>query len=173
MSLRLVLGFGARLERGRKCMSEANERMLDRIEAAWALFRAAVDTLGVTGLETRLRQGWTAKELVAHVAFWDEAVEGAVTGLFRHQELPRGWSFGSGYAPDGEWPHFEVHNAREAAWARSQTAEAVLERSATAHTRMVAFLTTVTDGELAAHADYFGSLGEHHREHLAELESHA
>ncbi|MBK7126891.1 MAG: hypothetical protein IPH65_13390 [Dehalococcoidia bacterium] len=41
------------------------------------------------------------------------------------------------------------------------------------HTRMVEFLTTVTDGELAAHADYFGSLGEHHREHLAELESHA
>ena len=154
-------------------MSEANQRMLDRIEAVWAAFRVAVDKLGDSGLESQLRQGWTAKELVAHVAFWDEAVEGAVTGLFRHQDLPPGWSFGSGYVPGGEWPHFEVHNAREAAWARNQTAATVLERSEAAHRRMITFLRTTTDDELSAHADYFDSLGEHHREHLAELENRA
>jgi hypothetical protein len=143
--------------------------MLEKIAAAWAPLKSELDRLGESGLDTQLQQGWTVKELAAHVAFWDEAVEGYVTGALRHQDLPPGWTFGSGYRPGGEWPHFEVHNAREAEWAREQTAAAVLARSAAAHDRMVEFLSTVTDQELSDHADYFERLGEHHAEHLAEL----
>ncbi|MEO8539637.1 MAG: DinB family protein [bacterium] len=154
-------------------MTEANQRMLDRIEAAWAPFHEAVDQLGENALDTPLKQGWTAKELVNHVAFWDEAVEGAVTLLFRRQALPPGWKFGSGYVPGADWPDFEVHNAREAEWARGQTKAAVLARFESAHTTMIEFLRTVTDEELKEHADYFESLGAHHREHLAELQQRA
>ena len=102
--------------------SEA-ETILADVESAWAPLQAEVDALGEARLEEPTVAGWTAKELLSHVAFWAEAVEGFVTSAWRNRPLPEGWTFGSGYVPasDGSWPHFQVHNDREAAWARERT----------------------------------------------------
>lgn len=147
------------------------QTILKSIEESWSRFKDAVDQLGVDGIEQPTAAGWSAKEMLGHIAFWDEAVEGAVTVLFRKVPLPDGWKFGSGYVPEDEWPRDFVHNAREAAWAAGQPGAAVLERLDTAHAAFLAFLETVSDTEAAEHADYFRALGTHYRDHQAELDA--
>lgn len=150
--------------------SAESQRILMEIESAWTDFRAEVAALGEAGLDQPTVAGWTAKEMAAHVAFWAEAVEGFVTGMWRKQELPLGWTFGSGYTPgDGPWPHFQVHNAREAAWARERGARAALERLDEAHGRLTRFVETVTEEEAASNPQYWADVAGHLREHLDEL----
>lgn len=108
-------------------MGERAEAIRARLEVTWGPFRAAV----ADRLDQPTPAGWTAKEMLAHVAFWDEAVVPVVVTMLRGQQLPPGSSFGSGdfgLAGD-EWPVRDVHNAREAVWARSRPAAEVLERA--------------------------------------------
>ncbi len=151
-------------------MQEARTvELLERVERKWWPLHEAAERLGLDGLERATSAGWTAKEMLAHVAFWEEAVEGAVRGLFRHEPTDH-LVFGSGYQPVEEWPRADVHNAREAAWARTQSAADVIARCERAHASMVAFLAMVTDDEIATHEAYFAEIGEHFEEHLPELE---
>jgi hypothetical protein len=133
--------------------------------------RAVAEAAGHGVLEQPTSAGWTGKEMIAHVAFWEEAVEGFVTLVLRQRPLPEGWEFGSGYRPEEAWPAADVHNAREAAWARYRPSAEVLERWDAAHARLVAFLETVSDEEAAAHADYFTECVEgHFGDHRADFE---
>jgi hypothetical protein len=111
--------------------------------------------------------------MIGHVAFWEEAPFGVLLLMFRNEQLPDGWVFGSGYVPEGDWPHFEVHNQREAAWARSETWESVLARWEAAHAALLELLATVTDDEAQRHAAYFSEVAEHLREHLTDLHAAA
>lgn len=153
-------------------MGQRATAILNAVEVTWQPMLEAVRRLGSDGLELPTTAGWTAKEMVAHVSFWDEAVLGVVTGMFRHQPLPDGWTFGSGYLPeDGEgWPMADEHNAREAAWARGRSGSDVLARFEHAHDQLVAILATVTEQEVTDHADYFGGLGSHYGVHQPELD---
>jgi hypothetical protein len=148
-------------------------RILEEVETAWRPVRDAANQLGDERLESRTSAGWTAKELLAHVAFWDEAVLGVVVGMLRGEPLPDGWTFGSGYLPgdDESWPPADVHNAREASWARARTASEVLARLDQAHDLMVDVLSTVTEQEAVEHRDYFDRLPRHYVEHLPELQA--
>ena len=141
-----------------------------RVDRSWGRFRAAVEaSAGV--LDDPTPAGWSAKEMVAHVAFWDEAVVPVVVTMFRGEALPPGWEFGSGDLGlgDDEWPSPDVHNAREAAWARTRSSAEVVERCDRAHRELAVLLATLTDDEVAEHLDYFGKLGDHYEEHLAEI----
>jgi hypothetical protein len=149
--------------------TQASE-LLRRVDEAWRPLRDSADRLGHEGLERTTASGWTAKEMLAHVAFWEESVDGAVRMLFRG-ETADDWVSGSGYKPDGEWPSDTVHNAREAAWARTKSAGEVLDRWDRAHERMVTFLATVTDAEVAEHGDYFTATIDHYAEHRSELDA--
>ncbi len=150
----------------------AARRILKAIDSAWSPFRAAVGKLGEAGIEEPIHGGWSVKEMLAHVSFWDEAVIGVLILMFRGSTLPEGWTFGSGYQPEsGAWPPADVHNAREAAWARGQPADVVLARLARAHQQMLDAVATVTDAEVEQHASYFEQLGNHYRDHLADLQS--
>lgn len=133
-------------------------------DAAWAPFRAAAAAMG-DALDTPTPAGWTAKEMLAHVAFWDEAVVPIVVTMFRGEELPADWAFGSGDLglANGTWPEADVHNAREATWARARSSPEVIERCDRAHGQLVALLATVTDDEVVRHLDYFSDLGSHLR----------
>jgi hypothetical protein len=151
--------------------SASARRLLERVEAAWQPLREAAEALGLDRWEEITPAGWSAQEMLAHVAFWEEAVFGWVTIGIRGQALPKGWSFGSGYSPEAEWPSANVHNAREAEWARSRTAAEVMARWDRAHEQLLAILSTVTDREAAEQAAYFDEVGNHFREHLGELEA--
>jgi hypothetical protein len=151
--------------------SESARRLVDGFEAAWRELRAATERLGPGGLEEATPSGWTAKEMLSHIAFWDEAVVAYVPMAFRVQPLPQGWRFSSGYAPGESWPAAGVHNAREAAWARNRTPDEVVARCDAAHAACAALLATVTDEEAREQADYFRHHLRHYAEHLAELEA--
>jgi hypothetical protein len=148
-------------------MGERADGIREAVETEWAPFRTAV----ADRLDEPTAAGWTAKEMLAHVAFWDEAVVPVVVTMFRGEELPAGWSFGSGDLglAGGAWPAPDVHNAREAAWARARTPAEVLARADGAHAGLVALIGSLSDDEVAARPDYFEDLGSHYREHLEEL----
>ncbi len=152
-------------------MPQLNQAVVTKLEAAWSPMRRTVGRLGLERLDTTTSSGWSAKEMLAHVAFWDEAVLGVVLGMFRHEPLPADWTFGSGYLPQAgaAWPTTEVHNAREAAWARTRSGADVVARLDRAHEQLVDLLSTISDQEMLEHGDYFRGLPRHYAEHHPEL----
>lgn len=156
--------------------SEGIEQQLETIEAGWRQLRSAIDRLGVRGLDQRTAAGWTVKEMVAHLAFWEETVDPVVNGMYRQHEVPLEHWYGGddlGLGPDDPWPVSAVHNAREAAWARSRSPGEVLARWDRAHERLLRVVATITSEE-ARKEQYFGKIGaatyQHYAEHLTEIE---
>lgn len=145
--------------------------VVDSIARSWWPLDELVTALPDSAFDLATGSGWTVKEMLAHVAFWVEAVDGFMTLVVRQHPVPGGWRFGSGYVAtlDRPWPHFEEHNAREAAWGREQSPAAIRERLHAAHTGLVRFLETVSEDEAAAHASYFHEIAGHLDEHCAEL----
>lgn len=145
-----------------------------QLEEAWRRFRDAV-----SDVEDRLDEptpaGWKAKEMLGHMGFWQEAMEGVIVGMFRGEQLPGGWTFGSGYDPstDHEWPRAMVHNAREAAWARDRSTREVLDRLDRSHDRALEILNGLSREELAdeRYKSYVAEKCGHYDEHRAELEA--
>jgi hypothetical protein len=150
--------------------SKGAERIAQKYDDTWREFRNVVEDLGHEKLDEPTDAGWNIKEMLGHVAFWEEAPVAVITGMFRDGSI-EGWRFGSGYVPasDEPWPKDEVHNAREAEWARSRSAAEVLERWDRAHEKLLPVLKTVTDREAQEHTVYFSRLSEHLQEHLAEV----
>lgn len=145
---------------------------LGTVAARWDPLREAAHRLGPAGLERKTSAGWSAKEMLAHVAFWEEAAIFVIEHMLRGKPEPSSWPFPSGYDPFAvaeDWPRDDVHNAREAAWARTQTGEAVIDRLDRAHAELLDLLRTVTEDELAA-SRYYDEIHEHFVEHLMELE---
>ncbi|OAI42477.1 hypothetical protein AYO38_03085 [bacterium SCGC AG-212-C10] len=149
-----------------------NRRLRERQEQSFRALRKKLETIPPTEYErVMLPGGWNLKQMLGHLAFWEEAVPGAVTLLFRKQQLPESFSFGSGYVPDDPWPRDTVHNAREAAWAADQPIDVVLSRVDNGHQMVLELIATVTAEEAVTHADYFEAVAGHIDEHLAELET--
>ncbi len=159
------------------------QHLLDRIQAAWRPFREAMERLGPDDMERRTSAGWTVKEMIAHVAFWDECALPVVGGMFRGDPrwlavdrltLNKWYGGGDlGLDPADPWPKADVHNAREAAWARGKSASDVLARWDRAHERVLALVATFTEAEAQDErfVAYFEDKCRHHAEHLAELEA--
>lgn len=146
-------------------MGAADELRRD-IERAATEFGAALEG---QDLEATTPSGWTGKEMVAHVAFWLETTPPFVSGAFRGDESAFAVTFPSGYVPaeDGSWPAADVHNAREAEWARTQDPDAVLQRLRDAQRRLTDFLATVSDEEATQQADYYRDIAGHLDSHRA------
>ena len=156
-------------------MTRDNELVRTLDEAA-SRFRKEVDRIGPNGLDRPTPAGWTAKEMLGHMGFWMEATEAVVEAMFRGRELPPGWSFGSGYThgeSDGEWPRADVHNAREAEWARERSPAEVVERLDRAQARALEVARSLTDDELQDDriVEHFREKAGHYDAHRAELEA--
>lgn len=114
--------------------------------------------------------------MLGHMGFWMEATEAVVEAMFRGKELPEGWAFGSGYTHgenDGEWPRADVHNAREAEWARDRSASEVIARLDRAHAKALELARSLTDQELQddRFREHFQEKAGHYDAHRAELEA--
>lgn len=151
----------------------AGNELSEAFEQAWAPFREAV---AQADLDRTTSGGWTVKEMLSHVAFWDETVSAVIPMILRGGgEIPADFpGFASGYeAPeDGTWPHFDEHNAREAAWGRAQSGEAVVKRLDAAHAQALAALEALTPEEVEAEPFrkyVFDEKAAHYEEHLREL----
>jgi hypothetical protein len=143
------------------------------IEPSWVPFRAALAALPPGGFDRATLAGWTVREMLGHVAFWMETIEPVIVGMFRGQPIQDDdWYGGDDLAVGGEWPRTDVHNAREAAWARSRQPADVLARLDAAHRRALEVVGTLTESELRE-ARYLRKVldgsADHFALHLAEV----
>lgn len=145
--------------------------VIEQVQQGWEPVREAVDAIAPDGLERPTSSGWTARECIAHIAFWDEAAWGFITLTYFNEPLPEGWAFGSGWLPGDEpWPHFQVHNTREAAWARGQSDEAVLARLEAGHEQLLTILPRLTDELVTNNRAHLDEVVRHYHNHRSELE---
>jgi hypothetical protein len=136
--------------------------------------RDAAAALSGAALEQPAPEGWSAKEMLAHVAFWEEAAIYVIEHMLRGKPEPTSWPFPSGYDPLAvaeDWPSDDVHNAREAAWARERDVSVVLDRLDRAHEDLTRLLRTITDDEAVEHAAYLREVHAHFDEHLGDLQA--
>jgi hypothetical protein len=154
--------------------AETTNDLAAQFQDAWQTFRQLV-TAAENRLDERTEAGWTVKEMLGHMGFWQEAIEGVIVGMFRRRSLGDGWRFGSGYDPstENEWPRADVHNAREAAWAREHSTHAVLERLDRSHDRALDVLNGLSPDEVAddRYRSYVAEKVQHYQEHGEEVEA--
>ena len=156
--------------------SAGARRQLELVEEGWSPFSVAVQRLTGDQLERATPAGWTVKEMLAHVAFWEETVKPVVVGWFRGEpdESFDGWYGGEdlGLTRGDPWPVSDVHNAREAAWARGRPSAEVVARLQRAHRQLVEVVGSLSEEE-AANKRYTGKIADatwrHYAEHIPEL----
>lgn len=148
------------------------------LDSGWDRLMVVVERLGPSGLEQPLTRFWTVKEMLAHLAFWEETSLPVIQTMYRGgPELQVGQWYGGEdleLAPDAPWPDADTHNAREARWARSRSAADVLERLKLARQKLKTVIATVTEDESR------GPIGQqwsgeaicrHVDHHLAQIEA--
>lgn len=148
---------------------------LKHLEASQDRLSQAIALLGTEGLDHRIRDGWTVKEMLAHLAFWEETSLPVIEGMFRGgpEVSVEEWYGGSDLemAPDTPWPDADTHNEREARWARSHTHTEVLDRLHGARRLLMKVTASITDeegnGQIGQHLT---EMFHHTESHLAELE---
>ena len=154
-------------------MTRRADVFADQVDAAWLPFRQELDRMGPEDFDAGAPGGWTVKEMLAHVAFWAESVEPVIVGTLREEPISEGeWYGGDDLGVSGAWPPADVHNTREAAWARTRSPREVLARLDAAHRRAVMVAASLTDEELddaRFTSKIRGATIEHYTEHLAEL----
>jgi hypothetical protein len=140
-------------------MGEWSRIQLAVLDDGWGRLVAVLDRLGPDGYEQPLTPMWNVKEMLAHLAFWEETSLPVINTIFRGgPEIPISlWYGGSDLelAPGAPWPDADTHNAREARWARSRSPAEVVERLTLARRKLKSVLVTVTDEESR------GPIGEH------------
>lgn len=160
-------------------MNEWARDQIHSLEQVWNRYWPYIQELTEDQLNHRLREGRTVKEVLAHIAFWEEAAVGFVRMVIRGEPVqPEEWYGGTDLMwKDGDpWPPADVHNAREAAWARSQSRQAILERMQAARRHLIDFLGSVTQPEAdGLVGEFLGDPGEdrvlHFEGHLAEIQA--
>lgn len=159
-------------------MNEWVRQKIDDLEQGWQQYWAFIQGLTPDQFNTRMPEGRTVKEVLAHIAFWEESTVGYVRKIIRGENIPdQAWYGGAelGLKDDDPWPSADVHNAREAQWANSQEDAAVIRRLERARPALVALLESVSQAEAdGAVGEYYsgeGDLSAHFAEHLEEIEA--
>ena len=110
--------------------------LLAKIEHVYVASRAVVEALPAERWDEMLPAGWTLKEMVGHLAYWEETVppfvESLRTGVARE-------SVGT----------VDEQNAKTAAAVKGLSRDQVLKRWQDAHARMTEIVRSLNDDELA------------------------
>jgi hypothetical protein len=135
---------------------------LARVQEAWWPFRAAAASIGIGELDRPTPAGWTYKDLLAHVAAWEEAT---ATRLARFR------GNGAPAEPPGEQDAFNAQVVH--AW-RSRAAGAVFDALDESHARLVGEVGALADDQLGAHEGWAARIiasntYDHYEEHRDEL----
>ncbi|HUG06055.1 MAG TPA: maleylpyruvate isomerase N-terminal domain-containing protein [Candidatus Limnocylindria bacterium] len=133
--------------------------LLAEIEHGYVASRAVLDALPAERWTERLPAGWTLKEMVGHLGYWEGTVPPFVESL-------RG---GSAQTSAGS---VDEQNAKAAAATRDMTRDDVLERWANDHARVVKLVRSLSDDELANEpliAKLAGDTYGHYPDHFADL----
>lgn len=146
--------------------------LLSRIEAAWRPFRDAVRGLGRGRFDERTSVGWTYRDLVAHVAAWEDLTARRLR-TFRET--------GDRMYPE-DARDTDAFNARVADAHRLVGAEALVDELDTAHRRLTEEIAQLSDEQMRQDvqptawgpqswvvAVVAGNSFGHYREHAGEL----
>jgi Mycothiol maleylpyruvate isomerase N-terminal domain len=170
---------GIQSEAGLRAMSGLRSvaDLRERVEAGCRPLRGAVGRLRLEDFGRQTRSGWTVKEMLAHVAFWEETAEPMLASFRGHPDMELAdWYHGdlAAYGRDvrADWPPAMVHNAREAEWARPRDPSEVLARWDAAHRRVLELIDGLSADDLQDErivAKLLACCSNHYEEHLTEL----
>jgi len=130
-----------------------------KIEHGYIASRAVLEALPAERWDEALPAGWTLKEMVGHLGYWESTVRPYIEAL--RSGAPRE----SGGSADAE-------NAKVAAEVRGLTREKVLERWAAAHADVLAVADSLNEDELADERfieKFNGETYGHYPDHFADL----
>lgn len=134
--------------------------LASRVDEAWRPVRQRIRDIGRSRMGERIANGWTYKDLVGHLAAWEEHGERGI----------RDWRAGTFAGMDGG--AVDAFNAREVGARRLVGPEAILDELDTAHRRLADAARALTPDELA-HAQVLGFVEWntylHYRDHAADL----
>jgi hypothetical protein len=141
------------------------KELLARMDQGWAWFSRAVHGLPTEVLDERLgADGWTRKQMLAHVAVWHDLTTERLTG----------------FSETGQPPEFDEDadtiNARAARSAAGRTTGEILLALDESFRRMRREVARLSNEQLAAHdawaaAMIAGNAHGHYDEHRADLDA--
>jgi hypothetical protein len=153
-------------------ISSDAQGLLDRIDAGWRPFRDAVRALGRARFGEATSAGWTYRDLVAHVAAWEDLTARRLRAFRERGERA--------YPEDAR--DTDAFNARVAETHRLVGAEALVDELDTAHRRLVTEIAQLSEEQMRQDvqptawgpqswvvAVVAGNSFGHYREHAAEM----
>jgi hypothetical protein len=137
---------------------------LEHIDAAWHEFRAVVSALPVERLDEPLADGWTRKQMLAHISAWHDYASDRLSVL---QQTGEKRSLAEGV---------DEINARVARAAAGRTAGEVLEALEGSFRRLQRQVGHLSDQQLMAHDGWPAEViaentYRHYAEHVVDLQS--
>jgi hypothetical protein len=133
--------------------------LLAKIEHVYIASRAVLEALPAERWDEQLPAGWTLKEMVGHLAYWEDTVPTFVE------------SIRTGAARDSAGS-VDEQNARVAAAVKSLARDDVLEQLESAHRRVVDLVRSLNDDEVADGRileKLAGDTFDHYPDHFADL----
>lgn len=136
--------------------------LLARMDTGWTAFRDRLRKLRTERLEEHIGEGWTRKQMLAHVATWHDLT---IDRLGRFAE--------SGEPAELEEQADDI-NARAARAATGRTTGEIIQGLEESYRRLRREVARLSDAHLAAHDSWAaaivrGNTFEHYEEHLADL----
>ena len=138
--------------------------VLDRMDQGWTEFRARLDALPSEMLEGKLGDGWTRKQMLAHIGTWHELTVERLASLMSTGEA----------AELAE--HEDAINARAARAAEGRTSGEILQAMQDSYGRLRREVARLTDEQLVDHDGFAaaviaGNSYGHYAEHMPDLEA--
>ena len=141
--------------------------LLGKISSAHRAMRDAIGALPPSRWDERLPAGWTLKEMVGHLAYWESTIPAFVDSLRTGSPAEV-----AGLVADDGGGDADELNARAAAEARGLSRDEVLRRWDDAHAEALEVARSLTDSELADEnfiKKFEGEIYGHYPNHYADL----
>ena len=136
--------------------------LLARMDAGWAKFHSKLQATPSERLEDHIAEGWTRKQMLAHLGTWHDLTVERLGGLMSTGD------------PPGLDEHEDAINARAARAATGRTTGEIVQGVEDSFRRLRRQVSLLTEEQLAAHdwlaaAIVRGNSFGHYEEHLADL----
>jgi hypothetical protein len=140
------------------------DETLRRMDEGWTAFHDRVSSTPSEQLELRIGDGWTRKQMLAHIGTWHDLTVDRLTRFVDTGE------------PTNLAEHEDVINARAGRAAEGRTVGEIVLATSDSYRRLRREVGTLTDAQLAAHEAWAASIiagnsYEHYAEHLPDLAS--
>ena len=145
----------------------SKDELLKKISQSHRSMREAIGALPAERWDEKLPAGWTLKEMVGHLAYWESTVPAFVESL--RTGTPEEVAL---LVADDGGRDADEQNARAAAEARRLSRDEVLRRWDDAHTEVLEVARNLTDSELADDnliEKFEGDTYGHYPNHYADL----